>query len=524
MDIYNKIEFEIDDEQDISESEATYVSPTENSSNPDVDAEISTNLCYICNIKVPLPYMKEHIDSSKHKTFLKIAEVALERVKKQMGYNFSNKNPVPSMYFCQTCVTTTPVKDKSFHIKSNAHKNAVILDRLLNEFLKIYAHEELESDNTKSEIETPNHEELDKVINKMLNANSTIICNDEGTNISNIQKPVNNKDIAKEIVANLKSITFQKINKDAIVCSGTNLTEYINVLNAKTFSTHKLKDINGEYLIIKTKDGSQLKVTHNNFHGVLTMGKRHAQCKLCTEIVRNLDEHICSQKHIEKIVLPINDKECIRMLDNTKSHCILCNELVENADFHALYNKRHEALLKNAILLFEQVNTSQIKLEAQSDVNKPNITALESTSEEQEEDCARKTADSNINNAQLALEKNKGVGLLDVLDFTSKTADSNINNAQLALEKNEGVVLLDVLDFTSKTDRPKSEKFFCSDCHVILHKRDFRAHIFKHKKLKSHNDPCVVYRYDIGKNSGTRFSRETNNNNNNNNKKEKKIK
>ncbi|CAK1592105.1 unnamed protein product [Parnassius mnemosyne] len=422
---YDESEFEIDDKQDISESEATYVSPTENSSNPDVNAEISTNLCNICNIEVPLPYMKEHINSTKHKTFLKITEVALERVKKQVSHNFSDKNPVPSMYFCQTCVTTTPVKDKSFHMKSTAHKNAVILDRILNDFLKIYTHEELETDNTESEIETPNHEELDKV--------------DEGTNKPDIEKPVYNEDIAKEIVWNLKPATFHKINKDAIVSGRTNLTEYINNLNAKTLSSHKVKDVNGEYLIIETKDGSQLKVTHNNFHGVLAMGKCHAQCKLCTEIVKNLDEHMCSQKHIEKIVLPINDKECIRELDNTKSHCILCNELVENADIHALNDKRHKALLKNAILFSEEGNASQIKIETQTT---PNITVLESNDEQEPKDCS------------------------------AKTADSNINNAQSELERNEAVVQLDA----SETDSSKSKAFFCSVCYVTIHSNSIQSH------------------------------------------------
>ncbi|CAG5000977.1 unnamed protein product [Parnassius apollo] len=451
---YDETEFEVDDKEDISESEATYVSPTENSSNPDVDGEIGTNFCYICNIEVPLPFMKEHIDSSKHKTFLKITEVALERVKKQMGFNFSSKNSVPSMYFCQTCVTTTPVKDKSFHMKSNAHKNAVILDKLLNDFLKIYTHEKLEKDKTESDIETSNHEGLDKVINKMSNANSTVICSDEVTNIPDIEKPVYNKDTAEEIASKLIPITVPKVNKNTIVNGGTNLTEYINILNAKTFSTHKLKDVNGDYFIIETKDGSQLKVTHNHFHGVLAMGKRHAQCKLCTEIVRNLDEHICSQKHIEKLVLPINDKECIRELDNTKSHCILCNELVENdVDFH-IHNKRHQALLQNAILS-ENESTSQIKLETQSDVHKTNITALEINEEQKPKYCA------------------------------AKTADDNINNAQSELEKNEGVVQLDV---------SKSKTFFCSICYITLHSNNIHSHAsgIRHKTNEKH-----IYHYLI---------------------------
>ncbi|CAK1592115.1 unnamed protein product, partial [Parnassius mnemosyne] len=461
METYNKIEFEIDDKQDISESEATYVSSSENSSNPYVNTEISTNLCYICNIEVPLPYMKEHLNSTKHKTFLKITEVALERVKKQVTHNFSEKNPVPSMYFCQTCVTTTPVKDKSFHMKSTAHKNAVTLDRILNDFIKIYTHDELETDNTESEIETPNHEELDKV--------------DEGTNKPDIEKPVYNEDIAKEIVWNLKPATFHKINKDAIVSNGTNLTEYINNLNAKTLSSHKVKDVNGEYLIIETKDGSEVKVTHNNFHGILAIGKRHAQCKLCTEIVRNLDKHIYSQKHIEKIVLPINDKECIRQLDNTKSHCILCNELVESADFHALCNKRHEALLKNAILLSEQGGESQIIIETRSDVNKANIiTPLESNEEQVPKDCA------------------------------AKTTYNNINNAPSVLENNEFVVQLDA----SKTDRSKAKNFFCSVCQISLRKKNISSHTYRHKaaeertymleySIEADNLKCVVCNYFV---------------------------
>ncbi|CAK1592113.1 unnamed protein product [Parnassius mnemosyne] len=457
---YDEIEFEIDDKQDISESKATYVIPTENSSNPDVSGEITRNLCYICNIEVPLPYMKEHINSTKHKTFLKITEVALERVKKQVAHNFSDKNPVSSMYFCQTCVTTTPVKDKSFHMKSTAHKNAVILDRILNDFLKIYTHDELETDNTESEIETPNHEELDKVINKMLNANCTKICNDEDVNKPDIEKPVCNKDITKEIVWKLIPITFQKINEDDIVSCGTNLTEYINNLNAKTLSSHKVKDVNGEYLIIETKDGSQLKVTHNNFHGVSAMGKRHAQCKLCTEIVKNLVEHMYSQKHFENIVLPINDKECIRELDNTKSHCILCNELVESADSHALCNKRHKALLKNSILLSEQGGESQIIIETRSDVNKPNIiTPLESNEEQVPKDCA------------------------------AKTTYNNINNAPSELEKNEFVIQLDA----SKTDRSKAKNFFCSVCQISLRKKDIRSHIFKHKAAEKRSTYMLEY-------------------------------
>ncbi|CAG5000973.1 unnamed protein product [Parnassius apollo] len=172
------------------------------------------------------------------------------------------------------------------------------------------------------------------------------------------------------------------------------------------------------------------------------------------------------ETYYDKIKFGIDDKQDISeskatYLDNTKSHCILCNELVESADFHALCNKRHEASLKSAILLSEEENESQIKIETRSDDNKTNITPFESNEEKEPKDCATKTTDINIKNAQSELEKNESV----------------------------------VRSKASKTDTSKVKNFFCSVCYVSLHKKDIRSHIRTHKAAECMLEYCIEADY-----------------------------
>ncbi|XP_064076253.1 suppressor of Mek1-like [Vanessa tameamea] len=108
----------------------------------DPEDEIIKIPCHICNIEVPVPFLKQHIDSNKHTVNMKIADMAVERLKKSMRHHsVSNEETHPTLHFCPACVTVIKLKDKTNHEKSIAHKNSLVVNKFLNDFYLLYTND-----------------------------------------------------------------------------------------------------------------------------------------------------------------------------------------------------------------------------------------------------------------------------------------------------------------------------------------------------------------------------------------------
>lgn len=116
---------------------------------------------------MPTTFLNEHYDSTKHKVNLKIANTALDRVKKSVNIITKNPKKYNSLYFCPVCVVAVDVKEKKSHNKSTLHKNAVKLEKLFEEFSSLYAKDSEDVDTDVSEAEN----EVDKAIKKIVNKN-----------------------------------------------------------------------------------------------------------------------------------------------------------------------------------------------------------------------------------------------------------------------------------------------------------------------------------------------------------------
>ncbi|XP_047542992.1 E3 ubiquitin-protein ligase RBBP6-like [Vanessa atalanta] len=108
----------------------------------DPEDEIIKIPCHICNIDVPVPFLRQHIDSNKHTINMKIADMAVERLKKSMHHHsVCNEETHPTLHFCPACVTVIKLKDKTNHEKSIAHKNSLVVNKFLNDFYILYTND-----------------------------------------------------------------------------------------------------------------------------------------------------------------------------------------------------------------------------------------------------------------------------------------------------------------------------------------------------------------------------------------------
>ncbi|XP_038221380.1 uncharacterized protein LOC119839233 [Zerene cesonia] len=110
----------------------------QNYNEPCVEYEMIT--CHICDIDVPKIFIKEHYQSKKHITFKQIANTALKRLRHYINDVDESMAPdhEPDVYFCATCVAVVKIRDKKHHNRQQTHKNSLITDKLLNDFLYLY--------------------------------------------------------------------------------------------------------------------------------------------------------------------------------------------------------------------------------------------------------------------------------------------------------------------------------------------------------------------------------------------------
>ncbi|XP_013138175.1 PREDICTED: uncharacterized protein LOC106103065 isoform X3 [Papilio polytes] len=296
---------------------------TERNSSSDIDVNIKL-ICHICNIKVPKIFMKNHINSPKHKIYLKIANTAMSRINKNTNQNILISKCKSSLHFCDVCVVA--VENKMDHISSDYHRIAVKKEKMFKSLVEMYANDcDIHSDESES-------------------------CDKE--NVSTASDESSDEEISnefKEIDDNTKEVLSKERETD----------NQVKIFNARTKS-HVLKSLDGKYYIIETKDGVQIKVERDNYHGFKKIGKRKYACQLCSSFCQRKGNHILTEKHLKNISNVIG-YHCIREVDTSTTHCIICNELIESYLLHTMCNEKHIELLKNSLIHTDDPDVNGIK-------------------------------------------------------------------------------------------------------------------------------------------------------------------
>ncbi|XP_034838838.2 putative histone-lysine N-methyltransferase 1 [Maniola hyperantus] len=320
--------------------------------------ELENVICNICDIDVPKPFLKEHRKSSRHITNMKIADIAVHRMNKYIN-NTDNENCCTdcdeidqSAHFCAACVTVVDAKDKVPHEKSLAHKNSVILEKIFNDFLLLYNHqEEVNDGKAEDEVNTNKNDSNTKLSDDVLKfVNVTDSGNTSNEVLKLIEKPIDAPDKTIKIKNNNEP-TQAGIKEQP---KGMPLSDYLSIINDLVHVPmfFKSKNNDNNFIEIETIDGSTVKVREDNFHGLNRVGTKHIQCYVCNKIfkAKSIDKHKMSEKHIHYMTAPLKDKHCARQIDDSSSHCVICNMITEYSDLHSLCDEDHEKNLKDALI------------------------------------------------------------------------------------------------------------------------------------------------------------------------------
>nr|XP_026487095.1 uncharacterized protein LOC113394112 [Vanessa tameamea] len=298
--------------------------------------------CHICDIDVPRVYLNEHNKSFKHKFNTKIADVALKRLQLYMTRNDNtdseNIERDPSTYYCLECSIIVDRKDEITHKKSMPHKNSVLFERFLKDFLYLYT----------------NDDQLD--VKDTQDTKSETVDTDNEFKIGAKKEQIGNKEIAK-------NPTVTTVDKPKI-----NLKDYLTILNNKVNTKSMFFKANGNYVEIETLDGSVVRVCEESFHALRKLGRKFNQCMICKDIfdLKLYNEHILSDGHMKMVSLPLKDKHCVREISDSWRHCLVCNAIIECTDLHSLCNTDHSNNLQN-LLISDKVNELHTKSDTNAD-------------------------------------------------------------------------------------------------------------------------------------------------------------
>ncbi|XP_064076139.1 uncharacterized protein LOC113394112 [Vanessa tameamea] len=298
--------------------------------------------CHICDIDVPRVYLNEHNKSFKHKFNTKIADVALKRLQLYMTRNDNtdseNIERDPSTYYCLECSIIVDRKDEITHKKSMPHKNSVLFERFLKDFLYLYT----------------NDDQLD--VKDTQDTKTETVDADNEFKIGAKKEQIGNKEIAK-------NPTVTTVDKPKI-----NLKDYLTILNNKVKTKPMFFKANGNYVEIETLDGSVVRVCEESFHASRKLGRKFNQCMICKDIfdLKLYNEHILSDGHMKMVSLPLKDKHCVREISDSWRHCLVCNAIIECTDLHSLCNTDHSNNLQN-LLISDKVNELHTKSDTNAD-------------------------------------------------------------------------------------------------------------------------------------------------------------
>ncbi|RVE45211.1 hypothetical protein evm_010152 [Chilo suppressalis] len=101
--------------------------------------------CHVCNVSVPVVYKKEHINSQKHKTCLKIMDTAMVRARFCLIQSKDDNQQLKTAqhsYYCELCCAQVKIKNRKDHDMSKDHFKSLMHDKFLNDLLNIYIDKE----------------------------------------------------------------------------------------------------------------------------------------------------------------------------------------------------------------------------------------------------------------------------------------------------------------------------------------------------------------------------------------------
>ncbi|CAH0727094.1 unnamed protein product, partial [Brenthis ino] len=329
--------------------------------------------CHICKIQVPQNFYHEHKYSFKHEMNTKIANLAVQRLQKHLNCNYDivDVTTNSSAHFCPVCVTVMDSVEKKTHENSIGHKNSVIVEKFLNDFLILYENVECKTiPSIKCNIpDTNSKKEMDIAIKKIANISKRKDCFNE----NEIKKVYVNEDKEKNM----------------------GMKDYLILLKEKfKIEFNEVKLVNENNLLIKTVDNSLVRVNTDSFHSFKQIGSQIIHCVICKEVFDSSTKHkhILTNKHMELVwLLPFENKDCMRHIDETWNHCVLCNLGLENVDAHLL-SAEHVNNLKMSVLYEnnncesnKEASTSSCK-SSNDDINKCSPLYVDAVTENHSQD------------------------------------------------------------------------------------------------------------------------------------------
>ncbi|XP_050360056.1 uncharacterized protein LOC126779913 isoform X2 [Nymphalis io] len=216
---------------------------------------IESVTCHICDLDVPTVYMNEHTKSFKHRFNIKIADVALKRLQLYMTRHDStdsiNNERNPSTYYCLECSVIVDRQDEISHKKSVPHKNSVVFERFLSDFLHLYT----------------NDDKLDVTDTQDIKTDIKVETDNEFKVVTNYSPKTSAKQLDDKEIKNVQPVT----TADNIKCK-INLKDYLTLLNNKFNTKPMFFKGNCDYVEIEAIDGSVVKVCEENFHALKKLG------------------------------------------------------------------------------------------------------------------------------------------------------------------------------------------------------------------------------------------------------------
>ena len=132
----------------------------------------------------------------KHETNIKIAIEAIQRLQKHVNChreNNYNKNN-SSKYFCTVCTITMDGTEKINHENSIGHKNSVIVEKILIDFLYIYSNKEYgDNDNIKYKTSTASTSIIETIDSNMHKTKKKISGNTNSSEEKSVLKVIENE-------------------------------------------------------------------------------------------------------------------------------------------------------------------------------------------------------------------------------------------------------------------------------------------------------------------------------------------
>lgn len=259
---------------------------------------------------VPKPFLKEHFNSKRHKTFKKIIDVSLERLKRIIDHDvFEDSYISDSVYFCSSCVAVVDIHERILHETSIAHKNGLKVESILNNFLDLYDDGEKSNnncDNYSGNIQYNNKVPVD--IDK-----EPIVNNTAANDKMKIEEVTNNSLKSEKIECMSNEIAaLSKVHE-----SSKNLEAYVDFL-INTTNFKNIKIVQNYNLEMVTTSGVNVKVAEFKFNSIKNLSKTLYRCILCSEIMhKNMKwEHLYGEKHVQFVTIPFEDENCMRRVSS----------------------------------------------------------------------------------------------------------------------------------------------------------------------------------------------------------------